>query len=67
MDGINWLKPRHADGFLAGSAEFFGGLFILLGLLTRPAAVALAFTMMAFSRFTLKMACLCQTTATSLV
>ena len=45
MDGINWLKPRHADGFLAGSAEFFGGLFILLGLLTRPAAVALAFTM----------------------
>lgn len=32
--------------FLAGSAEFFGGLFILLGLLTRPAAVALSFTML---------------------
>ncbi|MFC1234100.1 DoxX family protein [Vibrio sp. F74] len=31
--------------FLAGSAEFFGGLFLLLGLLTRPAAAALAFTM----------------------
>lgn len=31
--------------FLAGSAEFFGGLFLLLGLLTRPAATALAFTM----------------------
>ena len=30
---------------LAGSAEFFGGLFILLGLLTRPAAIALSFTM----------------------
>jgi putative oxidoreductase len=30
---------------LAGSGEFFGGLAILLGLLTRPAAVALAFTM----------------------
>ena len=31
---------------LAGSAEFFGGLFILLGLLTRPTAVSLAFTML---------------------
>jgi putative oxidoreductase len=31
--------------FMAGSAELFGGLFILLGLLTRPAAVVLAFTM----------------------
>jgi putative oxidoreductase len=30
---------------MAGSAEFFGGLFILLGLLTRPAALALSFTM----------------------
>jgi len=30
---------------MAGSAEFFGGLFILLGLLTRPAAAVLALTM----------------------
>lgn len=39
------LGPGVMMAFLAGSAEFFGGLFILLGLLTRPAAVALAFTM----------------------
>jgi putative oxidoreductase len=31
---------------LAGSAEFFGGLALILGLLTRPAAVAAAFTML---------------------
>ncbi len=31
---------------LAGSAEFFGGLALLLGLLTRPAAVIAAFTML---------------------
>lgn len=40
------LGPGVAMAFLAGSAEFFGGLFILLGLLTRPAAVALSFTML---------------------
>ncbi|WP_039986413.1 DoxX family protein [Vibrio owensii] len=39
------LGPGMLMAFLAGSTEFFGGLFILLGLLTRPAAVALAFTM----------------------
>ncbi len=39
------LGPGVLMAFLAGSAEFFGGLFILLGLLTRPAAVALTFTM----------------------
>ncbi|EDP59809.1 DoxX family protein [Vibrio sp. AND4] len=39
------LGPGILMAFFAGSAEFFGGLFILLGLLTRPAAVALAFTM----------------------
>jgi putative oxidoreductase len=32
--------------FLAGSAEFFGGLFIILGLLTRPSALVLGFTML---------------------
>ena len=40
------LGPGVVMAFLAGSAEFFGGLFILLGLLTRPAAVALSFTML---------------------
>lgn len=40
------LGPGVVMAFLAGSAEFFGGLFLLLGLLTRPAAVALSFTML---------------------
>lgn len=31
---------------LAGSAEFFGGLALILGLLTRPAALVAAFTML---------------------
>ena len=31
---------------LAGSAEFFGGLALIVGLLTRPAAAVLAFTML---------------------
>ena len=31
---------------LAGGAEFFGGLALLLGVLARPAAAALAFTML---------------------
>ena len=44
MESIG-LAPGFLMALLAGSAEFFGGLFILIGLLTRPAAVALAFTM----------------------
>ena len=40
------LGPGVLMALLAGSAEFFGGLFILLGLLTRPASIALAFTML---------------------
>ncbi len=40
------LAPGYLMALLAGSAEFFGGLFILLGLLTRPVAVVLAFTML---------------------
>ena len=40
------LAPGVAMAFLAGSAEFFGGLFIILGLLTRPSALVLAFTML---------------------
>jgi putative oxidoreductase len=31
---------------LAGSGEFFGGLLLLLGLLLRPAATVVAFTML---------------------
>ena len=39
------LTPGVAMALLAGSAEFFGGLALLLGLLVRPAAVALAVAM----------------------
>ncbi len=41
MESIG-LAPGFLMAFLAGSAEFLGGLFILLGLLTRPTAVVLA-------------------------
>lgn len=44
MESIG-LAPGFIMALLAGSAEFFGGLFILLGLLTRPAAIALSLTM----------------------
>lgn len=40
------LTPAHLLAALAGSAEFFGGLALLLGLLVRPAAAALGFTML---------------------
>ncbi|MCD9526900.1 DoxX family protein [Photobacterium carnosum] len=40
------LAPGVAMAFLAGNAEFFGGLFIILGLLTRPSALVLGFTML---------------------
>ncbi len=39
------MEPGVLMAFLAGSGEFFGGLFILIGLLTRPAAAVLSFTM----------------------
>lgn len=39
------LSPGYLMAFLAGSAEFFGGLLLLAGLLIRPAAAVLAFTM----------------------
>ena len=44
MESIG-LTPGFLMALMAGSAEFFGGMFILFGLLTRLSAVALAFTM----------------------
>lgn len=46
----NWMASiGFAPGFLmallAGSAEFFGGLALLIGIFTRPAAIVCAFTM----------------------
>lgn len=40
------LEPGYLMALLAGSAEFFGGLALALGLLTRPAALVSAFTML---------------------
>lgn len=45
MDSIG-LSPGIVMAFLAGSAEFFGGLALILGLLTRPAAAVLSITML---------------------
>lgn len=40
------LQPGYLMALAAGSAEFFGGIALLLGLLTRPAACVLAMTML---------------------
>lgn len=40
------LDPGYLMAMLAGSAEFFGGLALIFGLLMRPASVVLAFTML---------------------
>ena len=40
------LEPGFLMALLAGSAEFFGGIALILGLLVRPAAAVLAFTML---------------------
>ena len=40
------LHPGFLMALLAGSAEFFGGVLIMLGLLTRPAAAASAITLL---------------------
>lgn len=39
------LEPGVLLAALSGSAEFFGGLFLIFGLLTRPSALVLAVTM----------------------
>lgn len=39
------LQPGYLMALGAGSAEFFGGIALIIGLLTRPAAAVLAFTM----------------------
>lgn len=40
------LEPGVLMAFLAGSAEFFGGLLLVLGLLVRPAAASLVVAML---------------------
>ncbi|AEF55946.1 DoxX family protein [Marinomonas posidonica] len=40
------LEPGYLMALMAGSAEFFGGLALVIGLLVRPAGIALAFTML---------------------
>ncbi|WP_416139933.1 DoxX family protein [Halomonas sp. HK25] len=40
------LAPGLLMALLAGGAEFFGGLALMAGLLTRPAALVSAFTML---------------------
>ncbi len=40
------LEPGYLMALASGSAEFVGGVALLLGLLVRPAALVLAFTML---------------------
>lgn len=40
------LTPGFLMALMAGSAEFFGGLALIVGLLVRPAAAVLAFAML---------------------
>lgn len=39
------LAPGYLMALMAGSAEFFGGILLLIGLLVRPASFVLAITM----------------------
>ncbi len=41
------LKPGILFATLAGGSEFFGGLLLIVGLATRPAAALIGFTMLA--------------------
>lgn len=45
MDSIG-LSPGYLMALLAGGAEFFGGLALIIGLLVRPASAVLAFAML---------------------
>ena len=45
MESVGFA-PGLLMALLAGSAEFFGGIFLALGLLTRPAALVAAFPML---------------------
>lgn len=45
MDSIG-LSPGYLMALLAGGAEFFGGLTLIIGLLVRPASAVLAFAML---------------------
>lgn len=40
------LEPGYLMALMAGSAEFFGGIALLIGFLARPAGLALAVTML---------------------
>lgn len=42
----NGFEPGYLMALLAGSAEFFGGIALILGLLVRPAAAIATFTLM---------------------
>ncbi|MFI8483184.1 DoxX family protein [Pseudomonas sp. NPDC078700] len=52
LEGIGqWMEslgmtPGYLLALLAGSAEFFGGLALVIGLLVRPAGLVLAITML---------------------
>lgn len=45
MESIG-LAPGYLMALMAGSAEFFGGLALVIGLLVRPASAVLAVTML---------------------
>lgn len=45
MESIG-LSPGYFMALMAGSAEFFGGLLLIVGLLTRPTSLVLAVTML---------------------
>ena len=45
MESIG-LAPGYLMALMAGSAEFFGGILLIVGLLTRPTALVLAVTML---------------------